>query len=208
MSTLASYYDLLLPELPGCTTAMLDFHLRETVREFCSRTSVWRADMAAINLVADQAAYSITTPTESEVVRVTALTMNGEALWIDSDKTDGSNAPQYQRNDPPFSMSADLTQIVLVEDEVPSASLVAGLEITAALKPTASAATLPDFLMSQYSEAIRHGALSRFMVMKKPWRDLQLATYYGGRWESALNFAAYQGQVGNTRQHLRVKQWG
>lgn len=211
MSALADFYDLLLPELPGCSTGLVDLHLREVARDFCSKTGQWRQALTAIDLVADQAAYTVATPASSELVRVTALTVSDELLWQlsdrNADRSDVGEHAKYVPNEPPFSLSADLTQITLVE--VPTAAVVGGLEITAALKPTAFAATLPDFLKAQYSEAIRFGVLSRLMAMgKKPWTDRELAMAYDSRWSSQLNFAAYQATVGNTREPLRVTKWG
>lgn len=211
MSALSDFYDLLLPELPGCATALVDLHLREVAREFCTKTSIWRQDLTAINLVASQAAYAVATPASSELVRITQLTVAGELLWQLSDRNverqqDGV-AAKYNTNEPPFSLSADFAQITLME--VPTEALTGGLEITAALQPTSSAATLPDFLKTQHSEAIRFGVLSRLMAMgKKPWTDRELSAAYDVRWNAKLNFAAYQATVGNTREPIRTKKWG
>ena len=211
MSTLADYYDLLLPELPSCTTAMVDLHLRETAREFCLKTGAWRLQFTDVNLVASQAAYALIVPVaDSEVVRLTKLIVNAELLWQDAD-IDGRNiaTSKYARNSPPFELSADLTQITLTDCEVPTVAITAGLQVVGAIKPTATATTLPDFLKTEYSDAIRCGVLSRLMLMgKKPWGDRPLATEYANKWREQLNFAAYQSQVGNTRQQLRVKKWG
>lgn len=210
MSALSAYYDHLLPELPGCTTAMVDLHLRAMVRDFCKRTSVWRQDLAAINLVANQASYTLVTPADSEVVRVTALKAASELLWVDTDRQTDGDEPKYQRGEPPFTQSTDLSQITLITDEVPAASLAGGLVVTVALRPTDTAATLPDFLLTEYLEAIRLGTLSRLMRMggKKPWSDRVLAADYDTRFNALVNHAAYQGSVGNTRKSLRVKKWG
>lgn len=213
MSTLADFYDLLLPEVPGCTTAMMDLQLRETARQFCHQTGAWRVPFTAVDLVAAQAAYTlIPGVANSEVVKITKLTVNSELLWADTEREQqGRDAvePKYVRNEPPFTLSLELTQITLMADEVPAAAVVGGLLVEGALKPTATAATLPDFLKSQYSDAMRYGTLARLMVMaKKPWTDRALATAYLGEWHKALNFAAYQVQVGHTRERLRVKQWG
>lgn len=211
MSALADFYDLLLPELPGCSTALVDRHLVDMAREFCSTTGLWHQTLTAIDLVAEQATYTVATPASSELVRITELTVAGELLWRLSDRgvdrqPEGEDA-KYRTNEPPFSLSTDLAQITLME--VPTAAVVGGLEIKAALKPTAAADTLPDFLKSQHSEAIRYGVLARLMVMgKKPWSDRELAVTYDGRWRTAINFAAYQATVGNTREPLRVKKWG
>lgn len=213
MSALSAFHDLLLPELPGCTIAMVNLHLRETAREFCAKTSAWREPLAAVNTVAAQAGYALATPTNSELVRVTELTVNSILLWRHSDHDRAGTAteviPQYLIDQPPFTFDENLSTITLATDEIPTAAVVGGLVVEAALKPTAAAATLPDFLLTKYGDAIRYGTLSRLMVMgKKPWGDRPLAVEYGQRWHAALNFAAYQAQVGNTRQPLRVKKHG
>jgi hypothetical protein len=209
MSALSDYYDLLLPELPGCLPSMVDLHLRDVAREFCEKTSIWREDLTAIDLAAEQAAYVVATPDLSAMVRVLSVTVADVLLWKDRPVGECDDESKYRPDEPPFTLSADLTTLTLATDEVPTASLVGGLVITAALKPTAVAATLPDFLLSQWSEAIRAGVLSRLMVMgKKPWTDRELAGFYASTWNSQLNKAAYQGQVGNTRKQLRVRKWG
>lgn len=208
MSALADFYDLLIPELSGCSTAMLDLHLRDVTREFCGATSVWRAPLASIDTVADQATYTVVVPVNSQLVRITKLAVAGLLLWQLSDRGSDRSAlvarPKYAPSNPPFSMDEGLSQITLME--VPEATVIGGMEITAALKPSLDASTVPDFLRTQHSEAIRFGVLSRLMAMgKKPWTDRELASAYASRWNSALAFAAYQAQVGNTREPLRVK---
>lgn len=151
------------------------------------------------------------TPASSELVRITELTVAGELLWRLSDRNEGrQNAgatPKYRPNQPPFTLSADLTELTLLE--VPTAAVVGGLVIKAALKPTVAATTLPDFLKAQHSEAFRHGVLSRLMAMgRKPWTDRDLAMVYDTLWNGAVNFAAYQATVGNTREPQRTKKWG
>ena len=208
MSTLAAYYDYVMPELPGITPQMLDFHIRQTAREFCNRTSVWRQALDAVDTVAGQATYTLTMPTDAALVRLTRLSVNGELLWIDVEPKDDED-PTYTRNNAPFSLSNDLTQITLITEEIPEASVTDGLAMTAALQPTNAATTLPDFLLNQYVEAMRMGILYRLMLMpKKPWGDRALAMDYESRFNALVNHAAYQGDVGNTRKPLRVKSWG
>lgn len=213
MSTaLKDFYDLLMPELPGCTTPMLDLQLRETARAFCQQTSAWKLPFDAVNLVADQATYDLEpSEPEAEVVRVIKLTLGSELIWEDTDreqKSADASEPKYVRNEPPFTLSPDLLEITLMADEVPTAAVTGGMVIVGAMKPTARATRLPDFLKGQYSDAMRFGTLARLMVMaKKPWTDRALAAAYMGMWHQQLNFAAYQAQVGNTRERLRVKQW-
>lgn len=209
---LADFHDLLLSELPGCTIELVNLHLREAARQFCTQTSAWRMPFDNVNLVASQATYDLEpSEAQAEVVRLTKLTVNSVLLWADTDREQpeaDATEPKYLRNEPPFTLSNDLLEITLMADEVPTAAVVAGLKVVGAMKPTVSATTLPDFLLSQYSAALRYGTLARLMVMgKKPWTDRVLATAYMEEWHKALNFAAYQVQVGNTRERLRVKKW-
>lgn len=211
MKPLAEFYDFLLPELPGCTTLLLDHHLRQVAREFCDKTCAWRLPYDSISLYGGTSTYEIDTPEfDSELVKLYSLNVAGRTVWRDSDReVEGDDCPTYRRDQPPFELSPDLDLITLHRDLVPTGDIENGLKVVGSMKPTQGATKLPDFLKSQYSEAIRFGVLSRLMVMgKKPWTDLALAGLYDGRWHGELNFAAYQVQVGNTRAQLRVKKWG
>jgi len=208
MSSFSAYYDHLMPDLPGCTKALLDVHLLRVARDFCSKTGIWRQELTAVNLVATQATYTLTTPSSSALVRVVRLTVADELLWLDGED-DNNEYPKYERNKPPFSLSNDLTQITLIADETPAASLALGLKTTATLQPSTTAITLPDFLLSQHMEAIKAGTLSGLMkMMKKPWSNPGLSGEYRNEWNTLTNRAAYQAQVGNTGKLLRVKKWG
>lgn len=207
------FHDLLLPQLPGCTVAMLNLNLREVIRDFCVRTGAWNQALTAVDTVASQAAYALTVPADSEIVRLTKLTVNDVFLWRYKDDADPGNTtedePEYVSEEPPFTMSLDLATITLATDEIPTAAVTGGLVVEGALKPTMSPATLPAFLVQEYGETLRYGVLSRLMRMgKKPWSDRELAVDYEARWNSGLNFAAYRAQTGSTRKRLRVKKYG
>ncbi len=208
------YYDLLLPDLPGCGTAMLDSNLREVARDFCSKTDAWTVDFDPIDLVATQASYDLAAPTaQAEVVRIITLTVGSDLLWDDSDRLEGraDNArgtPKYERNDAPFKLSGGMDEITLLPDVVPTADLVGGMVIKASIMPKIDTTLLPSFLRTQNSESIRAGVFSRLMRMqKKPWSNPPLASEYAAEWRQALNFAAYKAQVGNTREHLRTRKY-
>ncbi|MFZ2306839.1 MAG: hypothetical protein WAW73_17470 [Rhodoferax sp.] len=207
---LSAFYPLLLPELPACPEPMMDLHLREVARDFCLRTSAWSAPFDAIDLVASQASYDLDAPESDAVVtRVTKLSANSVLLWSDTDPATNEDAPKYRRDDPPFTVSNDLSEITLITEEVPTAAVTGGLQLVGALQPSRSSATLPDFLLTVYSDAMRIGTLARLMVMaNKPWTDRALAGDYRTQWEQKVGYAAYQVDVGNTRKTLRVRKWG
>jgi hypothetical protein len=212
VKTLASFYDHLLPELPGCTTAMLDLHLLLWAREFCTTGHVWRADFDAVDLVADQPTYDLdASETQSEAVKVIRLTVDDillyDELWSDDSQAD--TGPKYPAGHPPFTLSDTMLEITLLEDEIPTAAVTGGLEVYGSMRPKATATSLPDFFLQEHVEAMRMGVLSRLMRMaKKPWSNPALAQEYASQYQSLLQFAATNAQRGNTRAPLRVRKWG
>lgn len=219
MKPFEDLYPLLLIELPGCPLPLLDLHIREIAREFCTATSVWRSEFDSLNLVANQLAYDISAPeSDSELVRLTKLTVGEDLMWEDQEfryPTDRRRLdrlvvrPRYNRDEPPFTLSPNLDQITLIKDLTPGVSLVGGLKIEGIMRPTRASTSVPDILLDQFSEAMRTGVLHRLMVMgNQPWTNVPLGKEYRAQWFQHRGFAAYEGQVGNTRRHLRVKKWG
>lgn len=208
MKTFATFYDYILPEAPGCPAPMVDLHLREVARDFCRRSLAWRQDFDPITTAAHLLTYDLDAPeSQAEPVKVLSLFMNGELLWS-ADETARSHrrctALKYASHEPPFALSNDLREITLV-DEAP----VGVLQVNGAMKPSASATSLPDILGTEHREAMRTGTLARLMVMpKKPWQDRELATFYRNQYESYVSHAAVNTQTGNTRHLLRTRKWG
>lgn len=207
---LASFYDLILLEVPGCPYPIVDRSLIEVSRAFCQSSSAWRQSFDDVTLVAGIGSYSLDSPeAQSEVVRVTRIAIDGILLWDDTDLDQfgvGVCEPKYNRNHPPFTVNPDIDEITLMSDEVPTTSGI--LQMVGALSPIRAATELPTFLLDQYGEAIRLGVLSRLLMMgNQPWSDRQLAAEYRREADKINNFAAYNSQVGNTQKHLRVKSW-
>lgn len=210
MKALSEFYDHLLPELPGCTTAMVDLHLLHAARDFCESTSAWRYDWTQAT-TADRALYDISQPElQSQVVRVTRLAVAGVLLFDDRWNPDSDgDEPKYDRAQPPFTMDALGTELTLTDCEVPTASAAGALALTAALKPSFTATKLPDLLLGKYLEAMRTGTLARLMVLgKKPWTDRDLAGVYRSDYQRLALAAATRAQQGNTKARLRTRKWG
>lgn len=211
MKTLASFYDLLMPELPGITTAMVDLHLVLFAREFCQASNAWRAEFDPVDLVAAQAVYDIDAPeSQSEAVRVYRLTVNDvvlfDSLWNEDSQT---TEPKYSADVPPFTMSDTMRELTLLTDEIPTAAVTDGLVVFGSMRPKTTATVLPDFFLDEHAEAMRMGMLSRLMVMnKKPWSAPAQAMDYRSKYQSLLQFAATNAQRGNTRAPLRTRKWG
>lgn len=207
---LSAFYDHLLPELKGCTTAMVDLHLLHVARDFCERTSAWRVAFNT-STEANQPTYDISAPElRSEIVRLTRMVIDDVVLWDDRwDVDSDSDEPKYTRVNPPFAMNDLNTEFTLIETETPTAAGTDNIELIAALKPAFASTTVPDILKFQHLEAMRTGTLSRLMRMgSKPWTDRPLAGEYMNDYSRLCNLAASTAQGGNTKRRLRVRNWG
>lgn len=196
------FYNDLLPELPGCSTGMLDLQLLRVAREFCDRSSAWREAMLPIASEAGVKAYVLFSPEpKADVVRVVELRVAGDLLWrADATDRNDSEQPRFDCGEPPFTLDTQATEITL--DEEPTGDI----EGIVAMRPSFTATTLPDVMQSDYLEAMRAGVLSRLMAMGgKPWTDRSMSAFYEDRWQRALNFHASRSARGNTRGPLRSR---
>lgn len=202
MKAFSEFYDDLLPELPGCTTALVDHHLLRVAREYCDRTAAWRETLDAIAYAANTLTYSIfPTSTKTELVRLLSLTVGTQLQWVARDiELSDSDQPLYQADEPPFTVNDVGDEITLTDQ--PAANIV----LIASLRPSLAAVSLPNFLLTDQLEAMRAGVLSRLMLMgNKPWTDRDLGTNYRQAYDAALNFGALKAARGNTRALLRTR---
>ena len=217
MKTLATFYDLIMPELPGISTALVDQYLIQMAREICEHSRAWREDFDATDAFAGQATYDVFAPeTKAELVAVHKLTVGSVLLFDDSWRMpitryelDTADAPKYRKDNPPFSISADLTQLTLIDDEIPSADAVGSILITGSMKPAMDATSLPDWLYVVHARTLKSAVLSALMAQAgKPWSAPAQSGLYAADYASRLQFAATNAQTGNTRRVLRTRQSG
>jgi hypothetical protein len=138
-------------------------NLENASREFFARTAVWEEDLDAADLVAEQTDYSLITPHDARIERLTAVRVN---------TTDGVAAglPGTLVNERLYSFSPDEDGGTLSFDTAPQASVTEGLDAKVIYVPHMGPhADLPQWLMNRYADAIVSGALAR--LKRLPWRD-------------------------------------
>lgn len=213
----SAFYDYLLPELPGCTTALLDLHLRDVARDYCTHAQAWVAPL--LDLAIDPAAtsYPLQMPLpNTDLSRLLKMTGGSGAddpcptlYWQAIEPptvprnsfttTNRTPYPRYRVDQPPFTLSSDGSSISFtqpVDDPV--------VTFTAAIKPTIAATTLPDFLLLDQLDAIRCGVFARLKRMSgKPWSDPNSAVESGREWQGWINHQAAEALRGNQRALLR-----
>ena len=205
---ITQFIDRVRPEARTAPTFTLSDYVLEAAIEFCARSRYWRADLTALNAVADQAAYTASPPsTESVIQDIISVRHNTIILepasqeMLDSQYLDWRTETGSQAD---FWFATARDNITLVP--YPSAAGTANIEIRAALKPSRTATTLPQSLYDNYKAEIASGALAWLLVMPGvPWASPDRAAYHERKFEDGIRHANYTAARGFNRTPIRTR---
>jgi hypothetical protein len=179
MSALADFYDHILPELQGVSTAVVDHMLIQVAREFFKDTEVHTSDLAAISVVAGTSSYTLTSLVEdTEVVRVKAAWYDDVPLDIAPESVLVTGNPDWTTStgEPRAYLAPIPGEIILFPE--PDESLASGLRVQVVLRPTVDAAVITDVWALEYMECLAYGVKGKLMAQpSKPWTNPDMATY-------------------------------
>lgn len=155
MATQSDFYPLILPAVPGCPYPTVDLAINRAAIELCEQGRVWEEVLTPAALVADAESYTLALPASSVLVCVRNVRLDGRALtpvtsWIEFN---GRTAQPAM----PTHYAIHDSEIVLYP--APSAE-AAGRQVTisATLKPTFNAASLPNVLLAEHMGTVAEGA--------------------------------------------------
>lgn len=191
MATLyTSWYDEILPEVPGVLQALALNAIKQAVIEFFDRSWVWIGDQAAIPIVALTNEYAYTPAVDTEVARALKIWVNklpltpktmGELSDFYGDYMVVEGAPEFFIQDRP-------DKLILVPK--PTSVPTIGITGKVALKPTQAAAQIiaaGDVYANKHREAIAIGAKARlFRIPKKPWTDTSQASDLAAKFDAKI----------------------
>jgi hypothetical protein len=200
------YADILpyvLPHVPACPNAMAEQCIRLSAIELFRRANLWWNEFA-LTSVADQAGYSLGTPS--------GIAELAEAKKIDSVVLDGrevSPAPiGYVTESLDGGSSRDLAYTqdlrTVMFSPAPTASGLA-IKVRAWLVPSSTSTQIPDAPATQHIETIAAGALARVLVLPQPWKDPGMAGVYLERFDRGVSRAANSAARGHSSFKGRVK---
>lgn len=179
-TTFNDLLNLVLPEVPGCPTALAVQHLQMAARQFCADSEAWREKLDPINLVADDVTYTLTPLYDAEVRRITDV-------WIRTaaDVTAGNDGTLLTYDQYEF----DPTGSVLTLDDAvePQEAVTSGLVVKVVLVPYL--VTNVDSIVTQggisatflnyWAEPIMARSKSTLMRMvRTAWANPQMAAVY------------------------------
>lgn len=138
----------------GCPTAVLTESVLQAAEDFCERTWLWLDELDPVQTLDGQTEYTFAAPSHAAILAI-------KSLAIDAN--------------PASFTSSTRNRIQLTVDPGGGKVLVA----KAALKPSRTAKALPDFLYTEWQDAIAAGARFKLLDMHgTEWFQPQLASQY------------------------------
>ena len=169
------FYDLVMPDLPGCPFAMADNALRQSAIAFCEHSLAWKCNHPSVSVVPGTAEYAFVPPAEAAVHAIVYAALDGEEIESHAGEGNITIAGWRSQTGTPEYVLGDAASLTLV----PKPDAAGTLTMIVALKPSPTATGIDDDPFNEFREAIVHGALARLMLSpKKPYTSVQLAQYH------------------------------
>lgn len=197
----ADFYDLVMPDLPGCPFVMVDNALRQSAITFCEQSLAWRYDHPPVSIVPGTAEYAFAPSADAVVHAIAYATLDEKEIESHAGEEDIRIAVWRRQTGMPVYVLGGATSLTLV----PAPDAAGTLVMIVALKPSPTAMGIDDNQFNEFHEPIIHGALTRLMLSpKKPYTDAQLAQYH--QQQFAVKTAAANVRVARsyTRAPLRT----
>lgn len=165
------FYDLAVPDVPGCPLAMLDSALREAAIAFCEQSLAWKYEHPDIAVVAATTEYPFVPPADAVVHAITYAQFADKEIKAHTSEQNLRIWDWRHQTGAPEYVLGGITGLTLV----PTPDTAGTLKLTVALKPSKDAPGVDDGMFDEYRQAIVHGALARLMLSpKKPYTDAAL----------------------------------
>ena len=202
MKLWSDFYDLILPDLPGCSPVMADVALRQSAIAFCEQSLAWKYEHPPISIVSGTAEYGFFPPAGALVHAVIHAELDGRELNCSTSEADIRIAGWHNQSGAPQYILGGANFLALV----PKPDARGTLTLETALKPAPSAAGIDDSLFDEYREAIIHGALARLMLSpRKPYTNVQLAQYHAQQFVIQAADAGTRAARSHTRAPLQTR---
>ena len=202
-------YNDVRPDRPGGREARGDDKVRQAAIEFCSESRIHQVLVTPVNLVADQAEYTLVSPeAETDPVAVIWGWANGNPIFPMT-KERLATLPLNWRDDtattPSCFLQPDADTIQLYPK--PSAAATAGLRLEIAICPALDATGVADWLGRAYVFDLANGCKALMMESPgKPWSTPDYAMRFRAKFEHAKKEAriAAARSLTNAQQRVRM----
>ncbi|SEK64357.1 hypothetical protein [Nitrosovibrio tenuis] len=205
MKLWSAFYDLAVPDTPGCPFEAMDAALRQAATSFCEQSLAWKYEHPSIPVTIGIASYGVVAPAEAMMHAIIHAEFDGKEINSRIREADTWTAGWSRKTGMPEYIFGAAPSVTLV----PVPDVAGTLSMTIALKPSPTAAGIDDFIFNEYREAIVHGALARLMLSpRKPYTNAQLAQYHSQQFLVKTADAGMRVARSYTRAPLRTRIMG
>lgn len=197
MAEWSSWFDEVLPDVPGCSAALAANAIRNATIQFCEEARVLVVDHPLMSAVANQPSYTWAPGAGLKVVRAEQVWFLGRELPpITSDDLETRYASWTTESGlPEFHLQDQIEALRLVP--YPLEAATDAIRARVSVRPSRAAAGVDDTVRERYLEEIARGAKARLMLMsRKPWTDQNLGAAMMGQFEDDIakaRLAAFKG---------------
>lgn len=182
---LSAFYPSVEQFAPGVPEPVMDWAIRESIIEFCTRTLTWREAQDAETVAAGDHPITVSTPTDAVSVAVLDVYADGRRLEPLSEELVSPMADDWRaRTGSPDSYLCESAATVRL---VPEPTDSVAVRIVAAYAPSLTAMSVPIFLRAYHTTAIASGALAALLAMpEKVWTNPSLALLHADNFGSRV----------------------
>ena len=163
----------ILPSASGCPDPVAEFAVLRASQHFLRQARAWRETLDTVTTIDGVLEYDLNLPPNTELVRIEAATLGGNALDI--------ARPDTLRRLRRYVYTPDGTTLQLL----PNPGDGAALAIDASLTLGEAATGLPDPIFNRYAELIARGALGRLLQQPlKPYTNAPMGLALWSAFES------------------------
>lgn len=192
MAKVSDFLSYVLPFVPGCSEPLAIQYIRDTCRDFATRTHTLQQALDPVNLVQGVAAYEMEPPFGTEVVTINKAWLGSNLLHVING--DQANAAMFNPTldgtpgTPSALMQTGGNEFIL--NTPPEKSEAAALTLRVSLRPTRTTDAVDDMLFRDYAFEIAQGAIGRLQrIPAQPFSDPNSAMTAEFIYQAAVNKA-------------------
>ena len=178
---------------PGCPEILAEKKIIQVADDFLRKTYIWEHTPDPIDIVAEQGAYELTLPNNSELLDLSSALLDDRRLeqkpryWLDQNYYGWRTETGF----PAFIFMPDKTSVQLVP--APQDTTEEELQLVLVLTTGLSATAFPDILSSgDYFKAIVHGAVAEIAAIHgRDWSGLVDLSYHKAQYKAAISNAKF-----------------
>lgn len=195
MTAVSEFVKYIKPWVSGCPDIYIEREVVEAAIKLCEDSFLWSEESHPHAIIKGVRTYELEPPEmDSEPVQLEVVRVYGreiKATRVEDILAKDPNFPNSSGDPTHYYHKSSHTVIGL--NKIPETTDVQGMMVTFSLKPKHGANTLPDFIFSNWLQAIKQGALSDLLMMPgKEWANPPLAIELAREFRASLSKARIQ----------------